>query len=221
MNDCYLTTHTHTHKHIYINFTSGEFFTSALDDDLSLEFEWQQSYLRSPGLFSVFCLILIMLKFRWFLFVLQFPVLPASFPSLSGLFKLDQLQLMLSCFTVFLFLWQGLSTCFSFHTLIFILWFAGTTKSTVRQIFSFLFLLMITRSGRLAGIRWSLSFRIFRLLSSSLLLYSQRFSRYDPRPSSGVSCRTREHTQNFEPRPLFNPLWSLALIPLTITGYKC
>ena len=40
-------------------------------------------------------------------------------------------------------------------------------------------------------------------------------------PPSGDFCRTREPTQNFEPRPLFNSRRLLALIPLTITGYKC
>ena len=48
-----------------------------------------------------------------------------------------------------------------------------------------------------------LSFRVFGLLFSSLLLYSQRFGRYVLRHSLGV-CWTREPTWNFEPRPLFN-----------------
>ena len=43
--------------------------------------------------------------------------------------------------------------------------------------------------------------------------------RYVLRPSLGV-CQTREPTQNFKPRPLFNPRGSLALIPLAITRYK-
>ena len=42
-----------------------------------------------------------------------------------------------------------------------------------------------------------LSLRVFGLLSSSLLLFPQRFSRYIIRPSSGV-CRTREPSPNFE-----------------------
>ena len=49
-----------------------------------------------------------------------------------------------------------------------------------------------------------LSLRVFELLSSSLLLFPQRFGRYVLRPSSGV-CRTREPTRNFELRPLLNP----------------
>ena len=46
-----------------------------------------------------------------------------------------------------------------------------------------------------------LSLRVFGLLSSSLLLFPQRFGRYVFRPSSGV-CRTREPTRNFELRTL-------------------
>ena len=50
-----------------------------------------------------------------------------------------------------------------------------------------------------------LSIRIFGLLTSSLLLYSQRFGWYVLRSSSGVSCRTRVSTQNLELKPLFHP----------------
>ena len=65
-----------------------------------------------------------------------------------------------------------------------------------------------------------LSLRVFGLLSSSLLLFPQRFGRYNFRPSSDV-CRTREPTRNFEQRPLLNPRGSPVLVPLAITGYKC
>ena len=68
---------------------------------------------------------------------------------------------------------------------------------------------------------WFLSLRVFGLLSSSLLIYSQRFDQCVLQPSSGVSNRTRGTTRNFKPRPLFNPLVLLALIPLTIIEYKC
>ena len=64
------------------------------------------------------------------------------------------------------------------------------------------------------------SLRVFGLLSSSLLLFSKRFSRYVLRPSSGV-CRTQESSRNFELRPLLNPRGSPVLISLAITGYKC
>ena len=46
--------------------------------------------------------------------------------------------------------------------------------------------------------------RVFGLLSSSLLLFPQRFGRYVLRPSSGV-CRTREPSWNFERCPLLKP----------------
>ena len=65
-----------------------------------------------------------------------------------------------------------------------------------------------------------LSLRVFGLLSSSLLLFPQRFGWYVLQLSSGV-CRTWEPTRNFELRPLLNPRGSPVLIPLTITGYKC
>ena len=67
---------------------------------------------------------------------------------------------------------------------------------------------------------WTLSLRVFGLLSSSLLLFPQRFGRYILRPSSGV-CRTRKPSRNFELRPLLNPRGLPVPIPLAITGYKC
>ena len=48
-----------------------------------------------------------------------------------------------------------------------------------------------------------LTFSVFRQLSSSLFLYSQRFGWCVLRSSSGVSCRTQKPTRNFEPNPLF------------------
>ena len=58
------------------------------------------------------------------------------------------------------------------------------------------------------------------LLSSSLLLFPQRFGRNVLRSSSGI-CWTQEPSRNFELRPLLNPWGSPVLIPLAITGYKC
>ena len=54
-----------------------------------------------------------------------------------------------------------------------------------------------------------LSFRVFKLLSSSLLLYSKCFSWCVLQPSSGISYQTWEPTQNFKWHPLFNP-WGAA-----------
>ena len=59
----------------------------------------------------------------------------------------------------------------------------------------------------------------FELVSSSSLLYSQRFGRYVLWTSLGV-CQTQEPIRNFEPHPLFNPRRLLFLILLTITRYK-
>ena len=41
------------------------------------------------------------------------------------------------------------------HSFCFILWSAGTAKSTILQVLFFFFLLIIIKSGLLAGIRWS------------------------------------------------------------------
>ena len=51
---------------------------------------------------------------------------------------------------------------------------------------------------------WFLSLRVFGLISSSLLLFPQRFGQYVLRLFSGV-CRTLEPSRNFELRPLLNP----------------
>ena len=61
-----------------------------------------------------------------------------------------------------------------------------------------------------------LSLNFFRQLSSSLLLFPQRFVRYVLQPSSGV-CRTREPSWNFELRPLLNPWGSPVLTVITAT----
>ena len=69
-------------------------------------------------------------------------------------------------------------------------------------------------------ILYVLSLRFFGLLSSSLLLFPQRFLRYVLRPSSDV-CRTREPSRNFKLRPLLKTRGSPVLIPFAITRYKC
>ena len=92
-----------------------------------------------------------------------------------------------------------------------------------------------------------LVFGLSGLLSSSLLLFVQRFGRYVLRPSSGISCwtrepcrtrepsfrtrelscrsrepshRNREPSRNFEPKPLFSPRGYPVIIPLTIAGVQ-
>ena len=64
------------------------------------------------------------------------------------------------------------------------------------------------------------SLRVFGLFSTCLLLFPQRFSWYVLWLSLCV-LRTREHTRNFQLRPLLNPWGSPVLIPLVLTGFKC
>ena len=69
------------------------------------------SLLKSPGLFSVFWPILIMLEWGWSPLVLLFQSLPVLLPILWGLFPVLQLQLVSPsplCSIVFLVLEQGL-----------------------------------------------------------------------------------------------------------------
>ena len=64
------------------------------------------SLLKSPGLFSVFWPILIMLLFGWSLLVFLFPIPPASLPILWWLYRVHRLHLaslFLSCSVVFQF----------------------------------------------------------------------------------------------------------------------
>ena len=58
-----------------------------------------------------------------------------------------------------------------------------------------------------------LSLRFFGLLSSSLLLFPQRFGRYVLRPSSGI-CRIREPSRNFKLRPLLKPRASIKVVSI-------
>ena len=119
---------------------------------------------KSPGLFSVFWPISIMLSFGWPLVVLLFPSLPILLPSLLGLSQVHQPQLVSpspSCSIFFLVLQQGLGTfLFSlyYYYFFFTLRSTWTAKSTIRKVLFFsllFFLLTIAMSGRLAKIRWS------------------------------------------------------------------
>ena len=65
---------------------------------------------------------------------------------------------------------------------------------------------------------WFLSYRLFELLSSSLLLYFQCFTQNVFQPSSGV-YQTQNPIQNF--LYLIHGGGTLVLILLTITEYKC
>ena len=115
------------------------------------------SLLRSPGPFSVFWSILAMLYFRWSPLVFRSQDLPTPLLSLWGSLQARQLLLVslrASCPITFLILWQGPSTYLSFRYL----WFSSCgllgRQNSLFYRFSF-FPLIITRSGILAGIRWS------------------------------------------------------------------
>ena len=71
------------------------------------------SVLKSPGLFSIFWPISIILLFGWSRFVLRFQTLPPPFPNLRGQFKVHQIQMVSSSHsysTAFLVLSQCPST---------------------------------------------------------------------------------------------------------------
>ena len=63
----------------------------------------------------------------------------------------------------------------------------------------------INNTLNLTKICLSLSFRVFGLLSSSSLLYSQCFGWCIFQPSYSISCQTWEPTWNYKPNPLFKP----------------
>ena len=112
-----------------------------------------------------------------------------------------------SCSKVFFpILWQGPGTYLSFRFLSILPYGQPGQRSILFDIFLFLDYRNFWDEA------WFLSFRVFGQLSSSL--YLQRFGRYFHWPSSRVSCRIRESTQNFELRG------SLVLIPLNISRYK-
>ena len=122
--------------------------------------------LKSPGLFSVFWPLSIMLKFGWSPLIRQLPSSPVPLIVLWWLYQKHQsrlVELSPSCSIVFFnSLARSRYLSFFSHSFSFILWSAGTAKSTILQIlflffFSFFFflLLIIIKSGLLAEIRWS------------------------------------------------------------------
>ena len=101
-------------------------------------------FLKSPGLFSVFWLTLIMMLFGWSLLVFFFQNLPA----LRGFFQVLQLKLASPSPLCFIVFFSSLARSkylslfsISFH---FILCFAGTAKSLIRQVFSSLLMILLS-----------------------------------------------------------------------------
>ena len=88
-----------------------------------------------------------------------FQTLPVPLPLLQWLYRVHRLQLVSpspSCSIVFSVLYQCLGTYLAFRFPSVLL----SAKSTIRQ--DLCFLLTITRSGRLAEIRWSVCILIFQ-----------------------------------------------------------
>ena len=108
------------------------------------------SFLKSPGLFSAFWPFSIMLSFEWSPLVRQLPSPPVPVPSAP-----ITIGIIVTCMFHGFFNSQARSRYLSFfsHSFSFILWSAGTAKSTILQVP--FFLLIIIKSGLLAGIKWS------------------------------------------------------------------
>ena len=77
------------------------------------------------------------------------------------------------------------------HSFSFILWSAGTAKSTISQIFFFFFLLIIIRSGLLAEIRWSVCIS----KSHIIIIIKDDFSIKSP-TTVDMSLSTRRRRKN-------------------------
>ena len=138
----------------YIIIHSLEFFTSVLADGLSLEFKWQQV---SRTLLSI--LAILNHAVVW---MVSTPPLTSKSSSLfnNPLVTVPKALITIGIIVTFMFhsFFNSLtrSRYLSFFSLSFsfILWSAGTAKSTILQIL-FFFLLIIIRSDLLADIRWS------------------------------------------------------------------
>ena len=137
----------------YYYFTPGEFFTSVLADGFSLDFEWQQVSRTRRRIFgrSQQCCHLGS----------HYP--SANFQVLEAFNNLlvivPKAPITIDTIVTFMFhsffnsLARSRYLSFFSHSFRFILWSAGTAKLTILQIL--FFLLIIIRSGLLAGVRWS------------------------------------------------------------------
>ena len=114
------------------------------------------SLLKSLGFLLEFWLIVKMQPFVWSPLVRLFPSPPVPLSILCWLYRAHQLQLVspsLSCSKVINFLTRSRYLSFFSSSFRYILWSAGTAKSTIRQVL--FFLLTITTFGHLAEIRRS------------------------------------------------------------------
>ena len=121
-----------------------------------------ESLLKSPGLFSVLWPFDIMLSFEWSALSCQLPGPPP--PLIILLVTVPKVPMTIGIIVTFLFhsffnsLQRSRYLSFFHYSFSFILWSAGTAKSTTLQIlwvFFWFFLWICTRSGLLTVIRWS------------------------------------------------------------------
>ena len=153
-------THTVCVRHLWdIIIYLLEFFTSALADGLSLEFEWHKSSQFSRTLRSILAILKNVVV--WMVSTRQ-PTSKSSRPFSHPLFTVPNapitIGIIVPCMFHSYFNSLARSRCLSFfsHSFSFILWSAGTAKSTILQVLFFLLLLIIMiiiRSGLLAEIR--------------------------------------------------------------------
>ena len=158
-NPCYWIYIKNTHIYIYIYiyiyillllFTPLGFFTSVLADGFSLEFEWQQVSSISRTRLSNAVVWIVSTRP---------PTSKSSRPFNNPLVIVPNAPITIGTIDTFMFhsFFNSLarSRYLSFFSLSFrfILWSAGTAKSTILQ--SLFLLLIIIKSGLLAGIRWS------------------------------------------------------------------
>ena len=131
-----------------------EFFTSALADGLSLEFEWQQVSRTLLSILAVLNNVVV-----WMVSTRP-PTSKSSSPFSNPLVTVPNapitIGIIVTCMFHSFFSSLARSRYLSFfsHSFSFILWSAGTAKLTILQVLFFL-LIIIIRSGLLAEIRWS------------------------------------------------------------------
>ena len=128
------------------------FFTPAIADGFSL---WQQVFQVSRTLLSILVNLNNAVAPRWFLLVLWFLNLWVLLPNLWGIVLSAPITIGITAtfmfHSFFVVLWPGLRNYLSFHFLLFFsLWSTSTVNSCAH------FLLTMTKSGRLAEIRWTI-----------------------------------------------------------------
>ena len=145
------------HLVLLIIIHSLEVFTSALADGFSLESEWQQVASFSRTLLRI--LAVLNNTVVWMVSTRP-PTSKSSSPFSNPLVTIPNapitIDMIVTCMFHSFFNSLARSRYLSFvsHSFNFILWPGGIAKSTILQVL-FFFLLIINKSGLLAGIRWS------------------------------------------------------------------